>query len=68
MCCALAFAGSGIAQGPGQSSSSKHTKSSSARLVSDIGAGAVANGVYRNPAVSVNNMVSYLLASFLLLE
>ena len=55
MCCALAFAGSGIAQGPGQSSSSsKHAKSSSARLVSDIGAGTVANGVYRNPALGLS--------------
>jgi hypothetical protein len=51
----LAFAGSGIAQGPGQSSSSsKHAKSSSARLVSDIGAGTVANGVYRNPALGLS--------------
>ena len=53
--CALAFAGSGIAEGPGQSSSSsKHTKSSSARLVSDLGVGTVANGVYRNPALGLS--------------
>jgi hypothetical protein len=41
-----------VAQGPGSqsssSSSSKHTKGSSARLVTDVDAGAVADGVYRN--------------------
>ena len=41
-----------MAQGP-QSSSSKHTKSSSARLVPDVGAGTVTNGVYRNRALGL---------------
>jgi hypothetical protein len=44
-----------VAQGAGaqssSSSSSKHTKGSSARLVTDVDAGAVADGVYRNRAV-----------------
>ncbi len=35
------------------SSSSKHTKSSSARLVPDVNAGTVANGIYRNRALGM---------------
>ena len=37
-----------------QSSSSKNKKSSSARLTSDIDAGSVANGVYRNRALGLS--------------
>ena len=62
VCCALAFAGSGIAQGPaqssGQSSSSKtHPKSLSPRSVPDIGAGTVANGLYRKRALGLSATV-----------
>ena len=39
---------------PGQSSSSKHTKGSSARLVPDVAAGTVTNGVYRNRALGLS--------------
>jgi hypothetical protein len=43
------------AQSPEKSSSSsKHTKSSAARLGSDIAAGTVANGVYRNRALGLS--------------
>ena len=38
---------------PDQSSSSKHTKGSSARLVPDVNWGSVANGVYRNRALGL---------------
>jgi hypothetical protein len=41
------------AQGPETSSSSKHPKVSSARVVPDITAGTVANGVYRNRALAL---------------
>ena len=41
------------AQAPEQSSSSKNKKSSSVRLGSDIAAGTVANGVYRNRALGL---------------
>ena len=37
-----------------ETSSSKHTKGSSARLVADVDAGSVANGVYRNRAVGLS--------------
>jgi hypothetical protein len=56
----LAFAGSGFAQGPGRSqssSSAKHSRSSSAPPVSDIGAGTVANGVYRNRALGLSSKI-----------
>jgi len=47
-----------VAQGAGaqssSSSSSKHTKGSSARLVTDVDAGAVADGVYRNRALGLS--------------
>ena len=48
-----------VAQGSGasqssSSSSSKHTKGSSARLVTDVDAGAVADGVYRNRALGLS--------------
>jgi hypothetical protein len=47
-----------VAQGSGasqsSSSSSKHTKGSSARLVADVDAGTVADGVYRNRALSLS--------------
>jgi len=41
------------AQGPEKSSSSKHPKGSSARVVPDITAGTVADGVYRNRALAL---------------
>jgi hypothetical protein len=44
----------GQTQAPDQSPSSKHTKSSSGRLVPDIGAGTVTNGVYRNRALGLS--------------
>jgi len=44
----------GQTQAPDQSSSSKHTKNSSGRLVPDIGAGTVTNGVYRNRALGLS--------------
>ena len=48
-----------VAQGPGASqsspsSSSKHTKGSSSRLVADVDAGTVADGVYRNRALGLS--------------
>jgi hypothetical protein len=46
-----------VAQDPGasqSSSSSKRTKGSSARLVADVDAGTVANGVYRNRALGLS--------------
>jgi hypothetical protein len=48
-----------VAQGPGgsqssPSSSSKHTKGSSARLVADVDAGTVSDGVYRNRALGLS--------------
>ncbi|HKV78011.1 MAG TPA: hypothetical protein VJP02_07725 [Candidatus Sulfotelmatobacter sp.] len=48
-----------VAQGPGasqssSSSSSKHTKGSSARLVADVDAGTVADGGYRNRALGLS--------------
>src|SRR5215831_13562007 len=58
-CLLLAGSAAGAAQlGQSQSqsqssSSSKHAKSSSARLGSDIAAGAVANGIYRNRALAL---------------
>jgi hypothetical protein len=39
---------------PQSSSSSKHTKGSAARLVPEIDAGTVANGVYRNKALALS--------------
>ena len=42
------------AQDPQSSSSSKHPRSSSARLVPDVSAGTVANGVYRNRALGMS--------------
>ena len=55
-CVLLAVSAAGVAQQPGQSpsSSSKHTKSSPARLLPDIGSGTVANGVYRNRALALS--------------
>jgi len=55
-CVLLAMSAAGVAQQPGQSpsSSSKHAKSSSARLLPDIGSGSVANGVYRNRALALS--------------
>lgn len=44
----------GQTQAPDQSSSSKHTKGSSARLVPDVAAGTVTNGVYRNRALGLS--------------
>lgn len=41
------------AQVPSSSSSSKHTKTSAARIVRDIDSGSVANGVYRNRALAL---------------
>jgi len=41
------------AQAPDQSSSSKHTKGSSARLAPDIDTGTVTDGVYRNRALAL---------------
>ncbi len=49
--------GVGPSQSPSSSSSnssSKHTKGSSARLVADVDAGTVANGVYRNRALGLS--------------
>jgi hypothetical protein len=50
-----------VAQGAGaqssSSSSSKHPKGSSARLVTDVDAGAVADGVYRNRALGLSCQV-----------
>lgn len=48
-----------VAQGPGaaqspSSSSSKHAKGSSARLVTDVDVGTVADGVYRNRALGLS--------------
>jgi hypothetical protein len=51
-----------VAQGPGasqsssssSSSSSKHTKGSSARLVTEVDAGTLADGVYRNRALGLS--------------
>lgn len=43
-----------VAQNPGSSSSSKHTKSSSARLAPQIDAGTVTDGVYRNRALGLS--------------
>src|SRR5579864_7051117 len=40
--------------GASQSSSSKHTKGSSARLMTDVDAGTVADGVYRNRALGLS--------------
>jgi hypothetical protein len=60
ICFLLAAASVGaVAQGPGasqssSSSSSKHTKGSAARLVTDVDAGAVADGVYRNRALGLS--------------
>ena len=42
------------AQTPAQSSSSKHTKSSSARLAPDLDAGTVVNGLYRNRVLGLS--------------
>lgn len=55
MWCAIVIALCTIAgaQDSGQSSSSKHTKSSTARLVPEIDAGTVGNGVYRNRALGM---------------
>lgn len=39
---------------PSETSSSKHTKGSSARLGADVNAGTVANGVYRNRALGLS--------------
>src|ERR1700746_1025173 len=55
----LAVAGTAVTQGPGasqssSSSSSKHTKGSSARLARDVDAGTIANGVYRNQALGLS--------------
>jgi hypothetical protein len=48
-----------VAQGPGasqssSSSSSKHTKGAAARLVAEVDAGTVADGVYRNRALGLS--------------
>jgi len=45
------------AQAPAPSSSSKHTKSSSARLAPDIDSGSVVNGMYRNRALGLSYKV-----------
>ena len=55
----LTVAGTAVTQGPGasqssSSSSSKHTKGSSARLARDVDAGTIANGVYRNQALGLS--------------
>ena len=50
-CILLAVSAVGAAQS--QSSSSKHTRGSSTRVVPDLGAGTVANGVYRNRALGL---------------
>ena len=52
----LALSVTAMAQGPASSpsSSSKHTKGSSGRLVSDVDAGSVANGVYRNRSLALS--------------
>jgi hypothetical protein len=42
------------AQAPGESSSSRNRRNSSARVVPDIGDGTVANGVYRNQALGLS--------------
>ena len=44
----------GQTQAPDQSSSSKHTKGSWARLAPDVNSGTIANGVYRNRALRLS--------------
>jgi hypothetical protein len=44
----------GQAQAPDKSSSSKHSRTSAARLVPDIASGSVADGVYRNRALGLS--------------
>lgn len=44
----------GQTQAPDQTSSSKHAKGSSGRLVPDVNAGTVVNGVYRNRALGLS--------------
>ena len=51
--CLVSFCAFVAAQDSGQSSSSKHTKSSTARLVPEIDAGTVVKGVYRNRALAL---------------
>jgi hypothetical protein len=51
--CVFSFCAMAGAQDSGQSSSSKHTKSSTARLVPEIDGGTVVNGVYRNRALAL---------------
>src|SRR5579864_5824911 len=51
----IAVSVAAVAQGSGASqSSSKHTKGSSARLVADVDAGTIAEGVYRNRALGLS--------------